>query len=267
MGLSGIMANRHKSWLVGALGLSDGESKLLGSIATLTRARADGSYAIGTTDNIREWNIVVVNTDDSNAMDQWQSLSTAPHPPVPILYTGTAPADPGQYFLMRPFGPAKLLAILDQIAKKLGESAQLWEKPVLQQTAPGPQQDATLRALVVDDSPTVTKQIELELRKSGILSDIAETGERALELLGQHRYDLIFLDVVLPGTDGYQVCKEIRKSPQTRQTPVIMLTSKSSPFDKVRGSLVGCSAYLTKPVDYAAFRETVEKYAGARQQT
>jgi two-component system cell cycle response regulator len=157
--------------------------------------------------------------------------------------------------------------LLDKIAKKLGESTQLWGKPVLHQTtAPAPQ-DASLRALVVDDSPTVTKQIDLELRNFGILSDIAETGERALELLSQHRYDVVFLDVILPGADGYHVCREIRKSPRTRQTPVIMLTSKSSPFDKVRGSLVGCSAYLTKPVDYTAFRETVGKYLGVLQQT
>lgn len=256
------MAEPHKSWLVGALGLSDGESKLLAGIASLTRARAEGSYIIGTRENMREWNIAVVNTDDADAMADWEVLSAQAHPPVLVLYTRTPPADPSQYFLLRPFGPAKLLTILDKLARKLGESAQLWEKPVLQEAAPTPESTA-VRALVVDDSPTVTKQIELELRKSGVLSDVADTGEHALELLGGQKYDLIFLDVVLPGTDGYQVCKEIRKNPQTRQTPVIMLTSKSSPFDRVRGSLVGCSAYLTKPVDYAAFQDTVSKYLNA----
>jgi CheY-like chemotaxis protein len=253
------MSDAHKSWLVGALGLSDGESKLLAGMASLTRARPDLSYVIGTRDNIHQWNIVVVNADDNAAIAEWEKLAAQVHPPVPVLYTRTPPQDPNQYFLLRPFGPAKLLALLDKLAKKLGESTQLWEKPVLQQAAPAPQA-AGFRALVVDDSPTVSRQIDLELRHSGVLADIAESGERALELLAQHKYDLIFLDVVLPGTDGYQVCREIRKTPRTRQTPVIMLTSKSSPFDKVRGSLVGCSAYLTKPVDYTAFRETVGKY-------
>lgn len=261
------MANGHKSWVVGALGLTEGEAKLLAGIASLTRARPEGSYVIGKADGMEDWNIVIVNTDDGDAVAQWQTLSVNPHPPVPVLYTRTAPSDTDQYFLLRPFGPAKLLAILDQIARKLGESAQLWGKPVLQQAAPAAPQHAALRALVVDDSPTVTRQIELELRNSGIASDIAETGERALELLAQHAYDLIFLDVILPGTDGYHVCREIRKSPQTRQTPVIMLTSRSSPFDKVRGSLVGCSAYLTKPVDYTAFRDTVGKYVAVQLQT
>lgn len=261
------MADGQKSWLVGALGLSDGESKLLAGIASLTRARPEGSYLIGTLDNVQDWNIVIVNMDDDAAVSKWQTLAASEHPPVPVLYGATPPADPNHYLLSRPFGPAKLLALLDKIAKKLGESTQLWGKPVLQQTAAPAPQETALRALVVDDSPTVTKQIELELRNSGLLSDIAETGERALELLAQHRYDMVFLDVILPGADGYQVCREIRKSPRTRQTPVIMLTSKSSPFDKVRGSLVGCSAYLTKPVDYTAFRETVGKYLGVLQQT
>lgn len=259
------MADAHKSWLVGALGLSDGESKLLAGIASLTRARAEGSYLIGTRDNIDQWNIVVVNTDDSAAMAEWQTLAAQAHPPAPVLYTRTPPENPNQDFLLRPFGPAKLLAILDKLARKLGESTQLWERPVLQQASPAPQA-AGLRALVVDDSPTVSRQIDLELRNSGVEADIAASGEHALELLAQNKYDLIFLDVVLPGTDGYQVCREIRKTPQTRQTPVIMLTSKSSPFDKVRGSLVGCSAYLTKPVDYAAFRETVGKYLAPLRQ-
>lgn len=260
------MTGAGKAWRVGALGLSDGESKLLGGIASLTRARAEGSYVIGTQDDIHQWNIVILNTDDSAAMAKWQSLAAQPHPPIPVFYTGAPPEDPNQYYVLRPFGPAKLLALLDKLARKLGESAQLWEKPVPQQTAPVPHATG-LRALVVDDSPTVSRQIDMELRNSGVLADIAETGERALELLAQNRYDLIFLDVVLPGTDGYQVCKEIRKNPQTRQTPVIMLTSKSSPFDKVRGSLVGCSAYLTKPVDYAAFRETIGKYMQPVRQT
>lgn len=254
------MSQLQAPWIIGALGLTDGEHKLLMSMAALTRSRADGRYVIGTPSNMADWHIVIINMDDVDAVIKWRTLMVRPHPPVSILYTKEAPNDPNQHYLLRPFGPAKLLSVLDTIAKKLNESSELWNKPVLQQAAPATTAETSLRALVVDDSPTVTKQIELELRKFGVQADLAETGERGLELLGQHQYDLVFLDVVLPGTDGYQVCKEIRKNPKTKQTPVIMLTSKSSPFDRVRGSLVGCSAYLTKPVDYNAFREAVGKY-------
>jgi twitching motility two-component system response regulator PilG len=64
----------------------------------------------------------------------------------------------------------------------------------------------------------------------------------------------------LPGADGYQICRAIRKNPATKKTPVVMLTSKSSSFDKIRGSMAGCDTYLTKPVDNATFQEVVKKY-------
>jgi twitching motility two-component system response regulator PilG len=78
--------------------------------------------------------------------------------------------------------------------------------------------------------------------------------------MGKNFYDIIFLDVILPGADGYQVCKHIKKNPLLKQTPVVMLTSKASPFDRVRGSLAGCDTYLTKPVDYQEFKQVLEKY-------
>jgi len=247
-------------YTIGALGLTAAEANVLKSIGTLTKGRAHSSYAISAEPANEDCDIVIVNADDRDAAIQWRTLAVKPHPPVMVLYTSEPSADAKQYYLARPFGPAKLLALLDSIVARLNESAEVWKKPALTQTAAAPATATAMRALVVDDSPTVGKQLELELRNFNIQADIAESGERGLELLGRNRYDIIFLDVVLPGTDGYQVCKDVRKRAETRQTPVIMLTSKSSPFDRVRGSLVGCSAYLTKPVDYTAFRETVSKF-------
>ncbi len=257
------MTNTNKAFSIGALGLSDGEKKVLGSIATLTKARGDFSYTVNAAADASESDIVIVNVDDRDAATKWDSLAALPRPPVMVLYTREPSSDPQQHYLSRPFGPSKLLALLDSIATELKESAQVWKKPalppVLTTDSAGIGQ-ISLRALVVDDSPTVRKLVELELRHFNVQVDVDETGEGALERLAHTHYDLIFLDLVLPGTDGYQVCKEIRKNPKTKQTPVIMLTSKSSPFDRVRGSLVGCSEYLTKPVDYNAFRQVVGKY-------
>ena len=115
-------------------------------------------------------------------------------------------------------------------------------------------------ALVVDDSLPVRKQIELELKLLGVNADFAETGEQAFKLLDNKSYDIVFLDVVLPGVDGYQVCKTIKKDIMMKQTPVIMLTGKSSPFDRVRGTFAGCDTYLTKPVAHESFQEVVKKY-------
>ncbi len=250
---------RNNMVTIGTLGLTDSEEKILKSISSLTKGRAQGGYAVLSESEISDSDIVIVNVDDVNATIKWRTLAVKPNPPVAVLYTREAPTDLSQYYLLRPFGPSKLLTLLDGIHGELRDLAQVWKKPTLSQVS-APTTASALRALVVDDSPTVCKQLELELRNFNIQADLAETGERGLELLSQNKYDLIFLDVVLPGTDGYQVCKDIRKNPRIKQTPVIMLTSKSSPFDRVRGSLVGCNAYLTKPVDYGAFREEVSKH-------
>ena len=123
------------------------------------------------------------------------------------------------------------------------------------------------RALVVDDSPTVRTKIDLALRFHNVATDCVETGEQALEMLGKKDYDLVFLDIILPGADGYEVCRAIKHRHGTKRLPVIMLTSKSSPFDRIRGSLAGCSTYLIKPVENVTFHEVVEKYlAAAREQ-
>jgi two-component system cell cycle response regulator len=243
----------HKAFSIGVLGLSVDEIKVLGSIATLTQSRPNFSYTVNPATDASGSDIVIVNADDQDAAIKWRALAVLPHPPVMILYTKVPSADPVQHYLLRPFGPSRLLALLDRIAVELKESAQIWKKPAPMQPAAALAVDTTqvpLRALVVDDSPTVRKLIELELRNFNVLVDTEETGEAALNRLSGSHYDLIFLDLVLPGTDGYQVCKEIRRNPKTKQTPVIMLTSKSSRFDRVRGSLVGCNEYLTKPVDY-----------------
>ena len=248
------------TFTIGALGLTASEENVLKSISTLTKGRAKGGYIVNADPEIQDCDIVIVNTDDLNATIKWRTLAVRLRPPVMVLYTKEPSSDASQHYLLRPFGPAKVLALLDGIVGQLSESAEVWKKPTLSQGAAASTSATALRALVVDDSPTVCKQLELELRNFNVQSDIAETGERGLELLAHTQYDIIFLDVVLPGTDGYQVCKDIRKNSNTKQTPVIMLTSKSSPFDRVRGSLVGCSAYLTKPVDYNAFREAVGKF-------
>ena len=115
--------------------------------------------------------------------------------------------------------------------------------------------------LVVDDNATVRKFMESRLAPYGFQVDFAETGEQAVGLTGAKEYTCVFLDVVLPGIDGYQVCKLIKGNKQAvKRTAVVMLTSRSSPFDKLRGSLAGCDEYLTKPVDENRLLEVIAKF-------
>ena len=100
--------------------------------------------------------------------------------------------------------------------------------------------------LVVDDSPTVRQQLGLAFTQMGIACEMAASGEQALARLANAHYDLVMVDVVIPDMDGYRLTREIRK--RHRGTPVIILSSRSAPFDYARGMLAGCKAYLAKPV-------------------
>ncbi len=116
-----------------------------------------------------------------------------------------------------------------------------------------------LYALVVDDSLAVREQLCGALLRLGINSESAENAETALSMIEQCRFDIAFFDVVMPGSDGYELCRNVRRNPHTRSMPVLMLTSRSSPFDRARGMLAGCDHYLTKPITWETFSRVVDK--------
>ena len=261
---------QDKIYLVGTLGLLKHEVRFIKIMLGLTThaptSRAQGRYEWS--DDVKKANVLIVSSDDEAAMQEWYAL--AEHKPAPalMLVTASEQVPLTKYHLSRPFGPAKVLMLLDKIIKDQQDAGVASEtfsgkgssvQRELLRTAKGAT-PVRHRALVVDDSPTVRKQLVLELGCFNIQVDTAETGELGLEMLEKNNYDIIFLDVVMPGADGYQVCKTIRRNQDTKSTPIVMLTSKSSPFDKVRGSLAGYSTYLTKPVDYENFYQVLEEY-------
>lgn len=113
------------------------------------------------------------------------------------------------------------------------------------------------RALVVDDSAAIQKSLELKLTalEEIIAVDLADSGESALEKTETTQYDLIFLDVMMPGIDGYETCSRLRKKAAYKKTPIIMVSGKTSPLDEVKGVIAGCTTHLTKPVQDDAFRK------------
>lgn len=114
------------------------------------------------------------------------------------------------------------------------------------------------RALVVDDSPSVRKQLEIELELFNVNVDYAATAKEAMDLLDTDDYDVAFLDVVLPDKDGFTICRRIKET--SKETTVIMLTGKAKQADKVKGALAGCDAYMVKPVGRMTFQSTVKNY-------
>ena len=127
--------------------------------------------------------------------------------------------------------------------------------------APKPGREATtqLRALVVDDSPTVRAQLSNVITRIGMQCELADGAAAALARLEGSHYDLIVVDVLMPDMDGYKLTREIKRGRAHKHTPVIILTSQSSPFDRARGALAGCDIYLTKPVGLKAFYDAATK--------
>lgn len=105
---------------------------------------------------------------------------------------------------------------------------------------------ANERILIVDDDSNICELLRLYFEKDGFQADIVTDGIKALDAFETLKPDLVLLDIMLPGMDGWQICREIRK---TSQTPIIMLTAKGETFDKVLGLELGADDYITKPFE------------------
>ena len=105
---------------------------------------------------------------------------------------------------------------------------------------------AKQRILIVDDDENIAELISLYLTKECFETKIVYDGESALDTLSSFKPNLILLDLMLPGMDGYQVCREIRKN---NNTPIIMLSAKGETFDKVLGLELGADDYMIKPFE------------------
>ena len=138
--------------------------------------------------------------------------------------------------------------------------------PVMPAGAPTARhEEHNFRVLAVDDSPLMRTFLQNKLAPYGIHPEFAASGEEALFKISKQHYDLIFLDVMLPGMDGYDVCKMIKKNKDNALMKVVMLTSKDKTFDKIRGTMAGCDGYLTKPVDEMKLRAIIERHSVAQK--
>ena len=102
------------------------------------------------------------------------------------------------------------------------------------------------KILVVDDDLNICELLKLYLENEGYTAYVANDGKTAVDMFNDKLPDLVLLDIMLPKMDGWQVCREIRK---TSSVPIIMLTAKGETFDKVLGLELGADDYVTKPLD------------------
>lgn len=283
------MANEENGYLVDVIGFNETERLMLSSIFGLA-ARRDPSFLQREPSSAQRTDLYLVDADDGAAMAEF--LAIRGRVPAPAVLIGASDGNTGLPLLSRPLQWARVLQSFDDAiqggappASTANEKTMLLQRTstgvgartpppgTATRTNPGagaPARSAPAAArpkrpadavLVVDDNATVRKFMETRLAPYGFNVDFAETGEQAVGLTGTNEYTCVFLDVVLPGIDGYQVCKLIKGNKQAvKRTAVVMLTSRSSPFDKLRGSLAGCDEYLTKPVDENHLLEVIAKF-------
>lgn len=246
--------------IVCAWGFSDQEHRALKSLFSLSASR-EQSYTLVHHEERITGNVDLVDGDDPQAMALWRAARDEAKP-NPVVFVSHEPMESGQLSIARPLTLKKVFVALDTAqAQTVTTDAANHPQSQAQQVARPPRRNA-FAVLVVDDSLSVRKFMEHKLNSLDVpvQIDFAATGEQALTLAEAGDYDLVFLDVMLPGIDGYRVCKTIKTGKATKSTPVVLLTSKKSPFDKVKGSMSGCDAYLTKPPEEARLNAVIQKY-------
>ena len=225
-------------------------------------------YTLVGIDQINSAELAVVNATDPRTLHKWSVWCSTRRHLISIYLYHTVIPDRAQLAVKRPLQISAMNEALHAAELRLcqyvpnlaiGENsdasdqqlaqvaAQCWKKNVVPYTA-----------LVVDDSPAVRKAMEMQLLVYGMSALFVDNGEQAVQMARRQRFDVVFLDVMLPGIDGYEVCKQIRWHSQNRNVPVCMLTGKSTMFNRVRGKLAGCDIYLTKPVQARELKEVID---------
>ena len=125
-----------------------------------------------------------------------------------------------------------------------------------------PSIDLNVKVMVIDDSKTIRRSAETLLKKVGCEVVTAIDGFEALAKITEHKPDIIFVDIMMPRLDGYQTCALIKNNQNFKATPVIMLSSKDSIFDRARGRIVGSEKYLTKPFSKEDLINAIKMHVG-----
>ena len=105
--------------------------------------------------------------------------------------------------------------------------------------------------LIVDDEPSIVVPIQFLMEQQGYSVIVAENGHDALDIIYKYIPDLILLDIMLPGIDGYEVCEIVRLNPKLRGVKIIFLTAKGREVEIAKGLALGADAYITKPFSNA----------------
>ncbi|MDB9350194.1 response regulator transcription factor [Nodularia spumigena] len=113
--------------------------------------------------------------------------------------------------------------------------------------------------LVVEDGLTDMEIISRYLQQAGYYVISATSSEQVQEKIDSSKPDLIFLDVILPGKSGFEICRELKNNPDTSKIPIVFCSTKNSDVDKIWGNMLGAEAYLAKPINPEELVVTLKK--------
>ncbi|MCK4840681.1 MAG: response regulator [Methylococcales bacterium] len=200
--------------------------------------------------------LAIIDIDTESSTINQQQLQQK-HPDIQIVTKSKSSSD-NTHHIQGALLATRVLRTLDKLVFTDSDKSdgQITNSSVIEE-----QNSKSFNVLVVDDSPLMQKTIGMELDNAPIKinTEYADNGEQALAMTEQKLYDFIFLDVMMPGIDGYETCTAIRKKTGMKKIPIIMLSAKTSPMDEVKGVMAGCSTYLTKPIEHESFQQLLER--------
>lgn len=218
-------------------------------------------YPVVLHEDKRTPSLYLLDTDNEDVLDAWRKE----HPilDAPLLLIGRKSYDFKDVILLaKPLKWDLLVqAVMASLEKKPPLPTSRWKVGYKEELPPliNPLQSlARPKALVVDDSATIRYYIGVKLSSFNIDIEHAESAEQAFEMVKKFQYLCIFLDVMMPGMDGYEACKYFRKEMNVT-IPIVMVTSRDSPFDKMRGQISGSTDYLVKPIDDISFNMAMRR--------
>lgn len=259
-----------EKYYVASIGLEEKDQQILLTMLALSKNRSPTFILFESGGNKKTADILLVDADNPKAIKRWTAYLESNKADSKImsvmLCDDVPPPNPNDHnrYIKKPMSATLLLSTLEKLVLEeiSQESQQLFTGDSTDNDTVEQNKEISkkITALVVDDSLPVRIQMKKALQSIARTVDFAETGEEAQNLIDKNTYDIIFLDVILPGVDGYDICKLIKKNNNTKNTPVIMLTSNSSPADRMKGKMAGCDTYLIKPVRHDIFKEVIYEY-------
>lgn len=233
-------------------GFAPMERRLLSGTVLLSKRRLPRLDLLNSTD-CRDADVVMIDGSDPMAV-QWASEQDwLEHKAV--IWVDASVAPHGHIIVKRPVQWPVLPMLL---TRALEQSARRTIDPVVPSANSASPRNSVL---VVDDSLAVRAYLRSLLESRGYAVTDADSAEAGIEAAAASSYACILMDVLMPGMDGYEACRRIKARARSGSAPpIVMLTSKSSPFDRIRGKMAGCDAYLTKPVATDHLHEVLSRW-------